>query len=627
MLSNLFINGEKYSKNNLLKINIKTRSECVFIFIWTVKFYHQKNHIFSVIISTENMKKLIPLFFLIFIQSSVYGQKDQYHLFIKTWNFLKYYHPDIAGGKTDADSLFLKTVEKVNNQADANSVITILTENLDNQFSIAPATDLEKDILSANQNFNWYKKNKKVSSENKALLNNIYAHRFVSDSEKEQKPSDKKKDPSAKDKNYPLPERLLIFAKIQGSIDYLYPHKYLMPKDADAYFANLLEQTIHCSSRKGFDIILAKAVAKMEDTHAFDFYNQLNYKNEIYHRAYFPPFDYVISNDYLLITDLILPEICSKANIHTGDRITEINGKSIPAVIKEKQELLSASNTETLLYRLSDYQKNLIWTDDLAQKELTIQSKQNRKSQSVKVDFLNFSDKQQLATVTEYIKEKIRIKDSHTMSHADLTYFKIHNVRYISESVPDDQLDDHMDKIFKEASTKKAIVFDMRGYPDWGGFVFHYIYKYFSPVENHFGKYYKPNIRNIGTYIPFSYNEFGHYYPKIENKTVHPYKGKVFLIVNPETLSMSEWNTMNLQKVFPQAVTIGQKTAGADGDITSVPLNAEYSLEFTANGIFYDDNSQTQKVGVRIDELIRYTDEDMIQKKDLEFERVLKAVK
>lgn len=571
------------------------------------------------------MKKLISIFCLLLIHSLAYGQRDQYNLFIKTWNFLKYHHPDVANEKIDADSLFLTTVEKVNNQSDANSLIKILTENLNQKFSGTPVTDQEKDILSANQNFNWYQKNKKISSENKALLNHIYQHRFIATSEKKQRSGDKKKDPSPKDKNFSLADRLLIFAKIQGSIDYLYPHKYLMPKNSDAYFVDLLDQTIHCSSRKDFDIILAKAVAKMEDTHAFSFYNQLNYKNEIYHRLYYPPFDYVVFDDHLLITDLIFPEICSKANIHSGDRIIKMNGKNISEVIKQKKELLSASNTETLLHMLSDYQRNLIWTDDTLQKELTIQSKQDHTSYPAKVDFLNFTDKQQLATVTEYIKVKIHTKDEHTITHKDIAYFKINDVISLT-NVPENKLDDHMDSIFTEASSKKALVFDMRGYPDWGGFVFHYVYKYFSPENNHFGKYYKPNIKNIGTYIPISYETFGHYYPYFENKTVHPYKGKVFIIVNSETLSMSEWNTMNLQKIFPQAVTIGQKTAGADGDTTTVALTVDYDLVFTANGIFYDDNTPTQKVGVRINELIRYTDDDIIQKRDLEFERVLKAL-
>ncbi|WP_172625735.1 S41 family peptidase [Chryseobacterium panacisoli] len=544
---------------------------------------------------------------------------------MKTWNFIKYYHPDVASGKKDADSLFLMTIGKVNEKTDENTIINLLSTNLKNKFSSAPVIDHPKDVLSVNQDFRWYQNNKKVSSENKTLLNNIYSHRFIAENEQKEKVSDSKIEKFKKDENLPLAYRLLALAKLQGAIDYLYPHKYLMNKNAEAYFSDLTDQTISCTSRKDFEIILAKIVSKMEDTHSFRFYDQLNYKNEIFHRSYFPPFDYVIFDDHLLVTYLLLPEICSKANIHVGDRITEVNGKSIRQIIKEKKELLSASNSETLLYLISDYQRNLIWPDDQLRKDLKVVSK-DHKTYQADTEFINFTDKQQLAIVTEYIQNKIRLKQQYKIDHKDIAYFKINDVFALTKNIPDDKLDDHMDAVFKEASSKRAIVFDMRGYPDWGGFVFHYVYKYFSPVENHFGKYYKPNVKNTGTYIPISYKDFGTYYSDIKNKTVHPYKGKVFMIVNPETLSMSEWNTMNLQNVFPQAKTIGQRTAGADGDIRTLKLPAGYNLEFTGNGIFYYDNSQTQKVGVRINEFIKYSDDDIIQQRDLELETVLKVL-
>lgn len=567
------------------------------------------------------MRKIITLFFLFIIQQTVYAQKEQYNFFMKTWNFIKYYHPDLASGKVSADSLFLANIEKVNDQSDANSIIKQLSGKLSNSFLSSVVVDQPKDILAVNQNFDWYKKNKTINPENKENLNKAFEHRYTGKAPKEKEYEFPKKD------QLPLPFRLLILAKIQGSIDYLYPHKYLMDKNFDSYFMDLIGQTSQTTSRKDFEIILAKVVSKMEDTHAFKFYDQLNFKNEILHRFYYPPFDYVVFDDYLLVTHLIFPEICSKAQIAVGDRITEIDGKSIKQIIKEKKELLSVSNFENLLHQLSDYQKNIVWADDIQQKDLKVQSKQSAKTYHTKIDFINPTDQQQVSTITSYVTKKITKNQEHKLVHDDIAYFKINDTRHFMENTDDGKLDAFMDQLLKEASTKKAIVFDMRGYPDWGGFVFHYVYKYFAPVDHYFGKYYEPNLKNMGTFIPISYKQYGHYYPKIENKTINSYKGKVFLIVNPETVSLSEWNTMNLQSIFPQAMTIGQQTAGADGDLVRVMLPAGYSLAFTGNGIFYYDNTQTQKVGVKINQLIKYTDEDIIQDRDLEFEHILKAVK
>jgi hypothetical protein len=46
-------------------------------------------------------------------QQLVFTQKDQYYPFIKTWDFIKYYHPDLTSRKIDADSLFLANIEKI----------------------------------------------------------------------------------------------------------------------------------------------------------------------------------------------------------------------------------------------------------------------------------------------------------------------------------------------------------------------------------------------------------------------------------------------------------------------------------------------------------------------------------
>jgi hypothetical protein len=47
---------------------------------------------------------------------------------------------------------------------------------------------------------------------------------------------------------------------------------------------------------------------------------------------------------------------------------------------------------------------------------------------------------------------------------------------------------------------------------------------------------------------------------------------------------MSEWNTMHLQTLFPQSITIGQQTSGGDGDERMINLPGNYILPFTGNG-------------------------------------------
>lgn len=409
-----------------------------------------------------------------------------------------------------------------------------------------------------------------------------------------------------------------------GAIDYLYPYKYLMPNKANDELKKLIQQSITCTSRKEFEIILAKTASLFEDTHAFGFYKELHYQKEIYHKTYYAPFDYHVFEDHILVTNLIIPDVCKEAGIASGDRIMAINGISVQEMIQEKSTLLSTSNRNKLLYYLSDYLHNLIWTDDLQIKSLQIQKYPDSKETTINLRLIDPTNQEHARQINQYYQQRINSEAEHKLEREDIAYFRTDQTLSLIDNVEDDQIDVTMNNIFEEAASKKAIVFDMRAYPDWGGFAFTYVYSCFSPNENWFGKYYRQNLNDFGTYVYKSAPI--EYFPDVPDKTTHKYKGKVFIIVNPATQSMSEWNTMNFQHVFPQAITIGEQTAGADGDMKYLTLPGGYSFGFTANAVFYPDNELTQKVGVKIDELIHYTDADILNQRDIPFEIILKTM-
>lgn len=88
-------------------------------------------------------------------------------------------------------------------------------------------------------------------------------------------------------------------------------------------------------------------------------------------------------------------------------------------------------------------------------------------------------------------------------------------------------------------------------------------------------------------------------------KTSEPdklYKGKVVLLVNAHSQSMSEYFTMFLQTI-PGSVTVGSQTAGADGDVTRIQLPYA-SFNITGAGIYYPDGTNAQRNGVKIDMVV-----------------------
>jgi C-terminal processing protease CtpA/Prc len=78
------------------------------------------------------------------------------------------------------------------------------------------------------------------------------------------------------------------------------------------------------------------------------------------------------------------------------------------------------------------------------------------------------------------------------------------------------------------------------------------------------------------------------------------YDGKVVILVDETTQSSAEYTTMAL-RASPNATVVGSTTAGADGNVSTIPLPGGFSTMISGLGVFYPDGSPTQRVGIHID--------------------------
>ena len=108
-------------------------------------------------------------------------------------------------------------------------------------------------------------------------------------------------------------------------------------------------------------------------------------------------------------------------------------------------------------------------------------------------------------------------------------------------------------------------------------------------------------------------------------RCTQPYKGRVILLVDEITQSISEFQAMALQSC-PQTLTIGSPTSGADGDAVCIPLPSLLT-SFSSVGILYPDGTQTQTVGVRLDVEVDNTVESLQAGRDLVLEKALELAR
>ncbi|TRW21561.1 hypothetical protein FMM05_20095 [Flavobacterium zepuense] len=584
------------------------------------------------------MKYLAALLLLITASSPVTAQnisqvESKLHFF-KVWNYVKYYHPAIASGMINADTLFLQnisTLDNIKTTGDFNAFVGSFLDKLPT-IEVVKASKTTGKLLAINKDRKWFSSGRLFNGDNKKRLTAIFENRYT-DSIHHYIPNIRysAEIPNEPEYSFPATEnipykfRMLTLAKIQGAVDYLFPHKYLMDKNFDSLLRKKLPIDAASKTRQEHETVLLELVAAFDDSHAFKFIKQVKFRDKIFKNSFFPPFKYAVFDDRIIVTEIILPDYCAKADLKVGDAIVKVNDETVAALVNRTAKWLSVSNRPTLRFHLSDYLKNLIWHSE--SKDFGLAVRRNGSGNLKIVDFIHNRDSDNVKRLTDYINNAIpdrRTDRNLDILPGDIAYFKIGETFRFIETVPDDKALSTMDSILAVAARQKGIILDMRNYPDWGGFVFTF-FKNFGSYPNRFADYFEINKKEVGTFIlNDKYETYNHPDIKADGGS---YKGKMVIIVSPETLSMSEWNVMNLQSVFPQSITIGEQSAGADGDEKMFMLPGGYKMNFTGNAIFYTNGTNAQRKGVHIDKYIPLTPENLLNTKDYLLDEAIKLIK
>ncbi|WP_276480275.1 S41 family peptidase [Paraflavitalea pollutisoli] len=555
--------------------------------------------------------------------------------FFKTWNWLKYYHPDFATGQRQADSVFLEyqpQITQAKTSKQLNQTLQQLVNTLGKPTTPATTTATTLPLLTDNLDTVWVYRDANLSPALRKQLQQVYDHRYQGDDHHylpaRNFDTEIPNEPIyqfADSLNLPIAHRMLALAKLQGTLDYLFPHKYLMDQPAQKIITQYIPQMIACTSREQYETILLKIGAAFNDSHTWDFYNQMKHRRKIFRSQYLLPFDYTLINGQLYVTELIATDQCRQAGITPGDLITTVDGINLSARIDTLATMLSASNRAHLEYRLGQYNNYLLLPTNKPVIQLTVNN--NGVTKQISLPLVQSKDTGAIRQLNQYFTRRARPSAQGTglvYPDSSMVYFNIHETFRLIEPIPDEKITAHLDSLFTRAEKAKGIIFDMRDYPDWGGFV-HQVYRYFGKDSARYGRYYTVNKENVGTYTYLDDNNT-YFVPGIVPEG-HSYKGQVVIIVNPYTRSMSEWHTMVLQKLFPNSITIGEQSSGGDGDRKLINLPGNYEFPFTGNAIFYPDGTVAQRKGVRIDQPLQRNIADILAGRDTFLQKAIRLIK
>ena len=368
---------------------------------------------------------------------------------------------------------------------------------------------------------------------------------------------------------YPeLGYRLLAAIRIWGVYNYFHPYKYLSGEDWDAVLLASLPKMAHAANAREYHLAVAEMVAHSHDTHCYVNSPELP---KFYGLAP-APFEIRWIEDRPVIVRLANEADAKEAGVTVGDVILRIEGQPVRSRIDELSPYIAASTPQSLMSRVTQV---LLSGDDGTEIGVTVVGADGRERE-VKV-------KRQKA----YYKllGPHRSGEVFRLINDDIGYVDL-------ERLPGDQVDAMFDK-FKQT---KAIVMDMRGYPQgtaWS--IAPRLGEKTSPVAAQFRTNLVSAVGDEGGHVNSVLFE-----QRIPASEKWRYKGKTAMLIDERAISQSEHSGL-FYKTANDTVFIGGPTTGANGDVTWFAVPGGIRINFSGHDVRWPDGKQLQRVGLKPD--------------------------
>lgn len=491
----------------------------------------------------------------------------------RIWGFAKYHHPAFASRSINADAEYFCLLNEVLQAPDSmkNDICLKWISGL-GPYAIRDKEDDEN--IETFNDFNWISDSlylgKALSDSlmrlrNADLENNRYVKQTpVNVSYIETQYSDIPKDDVA--------YRLLGVAKFWNAVDSYSPNRNLTDRPWDDVLAEYIALAFDRSV--SFSALYSRMVSELCDTHVNSWYVPI-------FGGRFVPLMCQFAEDRLFVTDT-----CSLVpnNFEIGDEIILIDSVSPIKRLDELAPYIPHSNRSSLL-RDGSYATLLT-----AKNEACVEYVRGGKTYTTMISSVDGSK----FVNRRFSSQNTSTKPGFKEVAGGIGYINISNLTCKDEQDLENFL----------ASCDKLII-DLRAYPAEYDVLHKLLPTFFFSQAREAAEVLLPQAHRPGGFIRTTVST---------RKTSDPdklYKGKVVLLVNAHSQSMSEYFTMFLQTI-PGSVTVGSQTAGADGDVTRIQLPYA-SFNITGAGICYPDGTNAQRNGVKIDKVVEPSAEGMIR--------------
>lgn len=497
----------------------------------------------------------------------------------KVWGFVKYHHSRVTGGEVNWDYALFRVMPEVLDAADAASARELMAdwiERLGDPTPCDPCAEIPADAHLL-PDVEWIRDSGLLGTRLSQRLGLIYTARpqlaeqyFVSPSQVGNPDFENEAAyPSLTDPDAGF--RLLALFRHWNIIEYWFPYRDVLGEDWDAVLEDFVPILMDAQGADAYALAMMQLTARVHDTHA-------NLWSRLALRPPTGPAQLPVTLRFIegraVVAGYAHPELGPASGLRVGDVILGLDGMPVDSLARAWRPYYAASNEPT---RLRDMARSLTRGEE----------------GPAHVEGVREDGPFDLTAVRVPVAE-LDLAEERTHDLPGATFQRLSpEVAYLKlSSVESAKAEEYV----RQAQGAEVLVIDIRNYPS--EFVVFSLGGLLVSEPTPFARFTAGDMSNPGAFL---------WGPEVSLTPGGPgFEGKVVILVDEVTQSQAEYTTMAFRS-SPNALVVGSTTAGADGNVSPIPLPGGLSTLISGIGVFYPDEEPTQRVGIVPDLEVRPT--------------------
>lgn len=357
-----------------------------------------------------------------------------------------------------------------------------------------------------------------------------------------------------------LDYRLLALFRLWNVIDRFYPYKALLDHKWDDVLIESIPRFEAAEGANAYAEAVALTAARIDDCHT----GVHGSTDALAGLQALPPFKARMIEHQ----PVIVKTLAAAAGARVGDVILTVDGEPVATLLARVRPFVACSNPGscdlyTLLRALSGADGSML--------ALTVRGADGQ-TRSLS-----------LPRRTSFNAEHRNARDGEIVRLLD------GNIGYVDL----DRLEQSgVDAMFAKLEHTRAIIFDMRGYPNQTAWPIAPRLNVNHAVDA--ARFERPVVRGDSTDYRHSFVQ------PLPTNDKPLYRGKTFMLVDERTISQAE-HTGLFFEAAASTKFVGSASAGANGDVTVLVLPGELAVTFTGHNVRHADGRQLQRVGLPVD--------------------------